>query len=109
MYGVIANISAKGTRKVRVTVSDEEYSSLIHEFYQTYRPLQKRYSLRLHSHFDVYGNNFIEIWEYSGDIRGKRICMAKEEDEATCYKRAIEELKNYENDRKDRRNERKAG
>ena len=33
-------------------MSDEEYSRVIHEFYQTYRPLQKRYNLRLHSHFE---------------------------------------------------------
>lgn len=49
VFGAIANISAKGTRKARAKVDDEEYSRVIHEFYQTYRPLQKRYNLRLHS------------------------------------------------------------
>lgn len=78
-------------------------------FYQTYRPLQKRYNLRLHSHFDVYGNDYIEIWEYKGDVRGSRICMVKEEGEVACYRRAIEELKNYEGNRKDRENEKRAG
>lgn len=87
----------------------EEHSRAIHEFYQIYRPLQKRYNLRQHSHFDIYGNNYIEVWEYKGDVRGSRIVMAKEEDEAACYRRAIEELKSYENNRKDRSNERKAG
>lgn len=109
MYGAIANISAKGTRKARAKVDDEERSRLIHEFYQTYRPLQKRYNLRLHSHFDVYGNDYIEIWEYKGDVRGSRICMVKEEGEVACYRRAIEELKNYESNRKDRSNEKRAG
>lgn len=84
-------------------------SRVIHEFYQTYRPLQKRYNLRLHSHFDVYGNDYIEIWEYKGDVRGSRICMVKEEGEVACYRRAIEELKNYEGNRKDRSNEKRAG
>lgn len=90
-------------------MSDEEYSRVIHEFYQTYRPLQKRYNLRLHSHFDVYGNDYIEIWEYKGDVRGSRICMVKKEGEVACYRRAIEELKNYEGNRKDRSNEKRAG
>lgn len=90
-------------------VDDEEYSRVIHEFYQTYRPLQKRYNLRLHRHFDVYGNDYIEIWEYKGDVRGSRICMVKEEGEVACYRRAIEELKNYEGNRKDRSNEKRAG
>ena len=90
-------------------MDDEEYSRVIHEFYQTYRPIQKRYNLRLHSHFDVYGNNYIEIWEYKGDVRGNRIVIAKEEDEITCSKRAIDVLKNYEGNRKGRSNERKAG
>lgn len=76
---------------------------------QRYRPLQKRYNLRLHSHFDVYGNDYIEIWEYKGDVRGSRICMVKEEGEVACYRRAIEELKNYEGNRKDRENEKRAG
>lgn len=37
------------------------------------------------------------------------ICMVKEEGEVACYRRAIEELKNYEGNRKDRENEKRAG
>lgn len=88
-------------------MDDEERSKALNEFYQIYTPLRKAYNLRLHSHFDVYGNNFIEIWEYKGNVRGKRICMAKEEGEVACYKRATEELKSYKSDRKDRGNEEK--
>ena len=42
--------------------NDEQRRALIHEYYQIYRALQKRHSLREHSHFDIYGNNLIEIW-----------------------------------------------
>lgn len=75
--------------------NDEERRALIHKYYQIYRALQKRQSLREHSHFDIYGNNFIEIWEYVGDRRGRCICKVREETETDCYKRAIEVLESY--------------
>lgn len=75
--------------------NDEERRALIHKYYQIYRALQKRQSLREHSHFDIYGNNFIEIWEYVGDRRGRCICKVREETEIDCYKRAIEVLESY--------------
>lgn len=88
--------------------NDEERRELIHKFYQVYRPLQKRHSLREHSHFDVYGNNFIEIWEQEGDRKGRYICKIKEDTEIECYQRAIEQLEAYS--RKDTvKHERKAG
>lgn len=42
---------------------DSERRALIHEFYQIYRPLQKKRDLRLHSHFSIFPNDddFIEI------------------------------------------------
>lgn len=76
---------------------DDERSEVIREFYQTYRPLQKKYNLRMHSHSSIYGDNLIEIWEHSTHGTGSRICMVREENEVACYKRAAEELKNYEN------------
>lgn len=75
--------------------NDEERRELIRKFYQIYRQLQKRHSLREHSHFDIYGNNLIEIWEYEGERKGRCICRVKEETETACYKRAIEEMKSY--------------
>lgn len=75
--------------------NDEERRALIHEYYQIYRSLQKRHCLREHSYFDIYGNNFIEIWEYAGEVRKRCICEIKEEDEIACYKRAIEILISY--------------
>jgi len=66
------------------------------KFYQIYRRLQKRYSLRMHSRFSIYDDGLIEIWEYKGDTRARTICKVKEEDEVECYRKAIQELKNFE-------------
>ena len=40
--------------------NDEEYREVIRRFYEVYRPLQKRHNLRLHSHFSIYDDGFIE-------------------------------------------------
>ena len=74
---------------------DEERRALIYTFYQIYRPLQKRDGLRCHMHFDVCGDNLIEIWGYEGEKRGSCVCKVKEDTEADCYKRAIEMMLVY--------------
>lgn len=74
---------------------DEEYREVVREFYALYRPLQKRYGLRMHSHFDIYSAGTIKIWEYHGEKRGSCICSAKEEADIDCYRRAIQELISY--------------
>lgn len=81
----------------------EEYSRIVRKFYEVYRPLQKRYNLRCHMHFDTCEKNdgLIEIWEYKGETRGKCIVRAKETEEIDCYKRAIDELKNYMKEREE--------
>lgn len=74
---------------------DDERRALIHEFYQIYRSLRNKKNLRLHSHFSLYDDSFIEIWEYANEKRVRKIVRAKEENEIECYRRAIEELKDY--------------
>lgn len=78
---------------------EEEYSRIVRKFYEVYRPLQKKYNLRSHMKFNLYGDNMIEIWEYSDEARKKCVCKVKEETDAECYKRAIEELENYRTER----------
>lgn len=56
-----------------------EYSEAVKEFYRVYRPLQKKHNLRMHSRFSIYDDGFIEIWEYTGEKRGKCVCKVKEE------------------------------
>lgn len=81
---------------------DEEYEKVIQEFYEIYRRLQKKYGLRMHSHFSLTEDGLIEIWEYAGETKGRCICKVTEETEAECYRRAISDLKYYENSRKDK-------
>lgn len=72
--------------------NEEERRELIRRFYQIYGPIQESCGSKYHMHFDIYGNNIIEIWEYEGERRGRCICKAKEETETACYRRAIEML-----------------
>lgn len=86
-----------------------EYSEAVKEFYRVYRPLQKKYNLRMHSRFSIYDDGFIEIWEYTGEKRGKCVCKVKEEKDVECYKRAAEELQSYGREREGARHEQRAG
>ena len=71
---------------------EDEYKEIVRKFYEIYRPLQKKYNLRYNMHFSIYESedDLIEIWEYSGETRGKCIVRAKETEEIDCYKRAID-------------------
>lgn len=74
---------------------NEERMELIREFMSTYRKLQKRVTLKMRSHFDSYGDNYIEIWECNNGKIVRNICRAREDEETACYKRAIGDLKRY--------------
>lgn len=89
---------------------EDEYKEIVRKFYEIYRPLQKKYNLRYHMHFSIYESedDLIEIWEYSGEIRGKCIVRAKETEEIDCYKRVIDELKNYKQEREEKEHGRSA-
>lgn len=89
--------------------NDERRRELMHKFYQIYRPIQKSRGLRHHMHFDIYGNNLIEIWEYEGERKGRCICKTKEDTETACYERAIEMLQSYGREREDARHEQRTG
>ncbi len=89
---------------------EDEYKEIVRKFYEIYRPLQKKYNLRHHMHSSIYESedDLIEIWEYSGETRGKCIVRAKETEEIDCYKRAIDELKNYKREREEKEHGRSA-
>ena len=89
---------------------EDEYKEIVRKFYEIYRPLQKKYNLRYHMHFSIYESedDLIEIWEYSGETRGKCIVRAKETEDNDCYKRAIDELKNYKQEREEKEHGRSA-
>ena len=77
---------------------DDEYRKLIHEFHSIYDPLRKAHNLRMSSHSSIYESedDWIEIWEYEGERKKKLVVREKEKNIEDCYKRAIEELKSYE-------------
>lgn len=79
------------------TEQDQERRTVIKQFYELYRRLQRQHNFRMHSRFSIYDDGLIEIWEYEGDKRVRNVCKAKEEKEVDCYKRAIETLVNYDN------------
>lgn len=89
---------------------EDEYKEIVRKFYEIYRPLQKKYNLRSHMHFSIYESKDdpIEIWEYNGETRGKCIVRAKETEDIDCYKRAIDELENYKQEREERERGRSA-
>lgn len=87
----------------------DEYREAVKEFYRVYRPIQKKHNLRMHSRFSIYDDGLIEIWEYTGEQRGKCVCKVKEEKDVECYKRAIEALQSYGREREGVRHEKRAG
>lgn len=76
---------------------EKELQEAIQEFYATYRKLQKTMKLRMNSHFGLYTDNWIEIWQYSGEEKKLLIKVkTKKEDEDAdieCYKRASDHVK----------------
>lgn len=76
--------------------NEELYRAAVHEFYEVYNPLRKKYNLRLHSHFSIYDDGYIEIWQYRGETRTRRVCWVKESDDIEVYKRATEYMRDFE-------------
>lgn len=83
---------------------EDEYREIVRKFNEIYNPLRKRYNLRSHIRSSIYESedDLIEIWEYDGETCGKCIVREKETEIIDCYKRAIDELKNYKQEREER-------
>lgn len=80
----------------------ELYRAAVHEFYEVYEPLRKKYNLRYHSRFSIYDDGYIEIWQYEGDVKKRLICKVKESDDAEVYKRAAELMRSFGKSQKER-------
>lgn len=74
---------------------EKKYKEIVDSFYEVYTPLRRRYSLRLHSSFDVFGNNMIEIWKYNGEKKVNRILKVEGDTSEECYIRATDLLEQY--------------
>lgn len=84
---------------------EDEYKEIVRKFNEIYNPLRKRYNLRSHIHSSIYESedDLIEIWEYSGETRGRCIVREKETEIIDCYKRAIDELKKLQTGKRGKR------
>lgn len=69
---------------------EERYREEVRKFYEAYNQLKKKMSVRMHAHSDVYGNNFIKIYEYEGDRQKRLVMKAEEDDDIELHKRATE-------------------
>lgn len=71
------------------------FEEAVNKFHDIYDKVRKKYNLRLHTKFNIYGEGFIEIYEYDGEKRGRCVVKINEEDEAECYLRAAAALEMY--------------
>ena len=82
----------------------DESKELQDRFYKLLLALTKKYGLRYHMHFTIYGHeeDYIKVWEYHGETQGKCICNIHEKGEgkeAECYRWAVYELTYYQKQR----------
>lgn len=78
----------------------DEYAAVVRKFYEVYRPIGRRYNLRVHSRFSMNRPGFIKIYQGDGSDR-KQIIKVEEDDDIACYKRAIDELESWARSRED--------
>ena len=91
--GIKRHEERKGAYKTNNKEEDRRIA--ISKFYRVYRQAQQLSSLRMHSHFSLYDDGLIEIWEYRGEQKTRSICKIKEESETECYKRAAKAVESY--------------
>ena len=47
----------------------DEYAAVVRKFYEVYRPIGRRYNLRVHSRFSMNRPGFIKIYQGDGPDR----------------------------------------
>lgn len=79
---------------------EEEYRAAVKKFYETYRPIARRYNLQMQSHFSTRHDGWIKI--YQGEGTSKRtIVKCEEESDTDCYRRAAEVLMSWEHKKRE--------
>ena len=77
----------------------DDYAEAVRRFYEVYRPIARRHNLRLHSKFSLYDDGFIKIYQGEG-LDKKRIIKVEEKDDILCYRKATEEVLDWEESRR---------
>lgn len=83
-----------------------EYRAAVRRFYEAYRPIARKYGLRMSSHTSTYNDGWIKIYKGEGADR-QQIIKIEEANDTDLYSRAREAVISWENSKKER-NRRKA-
>ncbi len=74
---------------------EREYKIAMRAFYRKYNEMRRYYNLRLRCISGINRETTIKV--YKEALNGRTLVLdVQEADETTCYKRALEELENYE-------------
>ena len=69
----------------------DEYTEAVRRFCEIYRPVARRYNLRLHSKFSLYDDGFIKIYQDK-----KQVIKVEGKDSTLCYRKATEAVISWE-------------
>ena len=77
---------------------EREYVSAVTEFYEYYDKLKGVVHCRMNSHFSIYDDDYLEVWQYEGAKKTRllfRINTQKKDNQsvAETYRRATEAVK----------------
>lgn len=70
------------------------YLAAVRQFYDTYRPIARKYSLKIQIRTSISGGNWIKIFKGEGRYR-EQIARVKEDDDTHLYNRATEAIASW--------------
>lgn len=77
-----------------------EYRAAVRRFYEAYRPIAKRYGLKMYSHTSIHDDGWIKIFKGEGENR-QQVIKVEKADDADLYNRAAEAVISWANSRKE--------
>lgn len=77
------------------------YAAAVRQFYDIYRPIARKYGLRMSSHTSIYDDGWIKIYKGEGADR-QQIIKVEEANDTDLYDRAREAVISWENSKKER-------
>lgn len=78
-----------------------EYAAAVRQFYDIYRPIARKYGLRMSSHTSIYDDGWIKIFKGEGADR-QQVIKVEEENDIDLYNRATEAVVSWANSKKER-------
>lgn len=79
-----------------------EYAAAVRQFYDIYRPIARKYGLRMSSHTSIYDDGWIKIFKGEGADR-QQVIKVEEENDIDLYNRATEAVISWANSKKEKR------